>query len=226
MNEVTVSGLVAKSDLRYTGAGTPVLKLRLAGTSEDRPHFLDVTVLGEQAERLADNALGKVLLVKGTVTQRKGQKGTFTNVLARSLRVVPSAQVAEEREAASVNDFTGFGFLAQDPEVRANGKLLRLRVAFNRRTKDGGSEAVFLPVDIWEGGEAFRSLKKGDQVYIEGSLRARTYTTASGEKRFELYVAPRTIRPVAWAGGQEGATTAPKEDKKEVLEEFPEDPPF
>ena len=220
MNEVTVSGLVAKSDLRYTEAGTPVLKLRLAGTSENRPHFLDVTVFGEQAERLADSALGKVFLVKGTVTQRKG---TFTNILARSLRLVTGAQLTEEREAASVNEFSGFGFLAQDPEVRANGKLLRLRVAFNRRTKDGGSGAVFLPVDIWEGGEAFRSLKKGDQVYIEGSLRARTYTTAFG-KRFELYISPRTIRPVAWAGGPNN--TASKECKKEVLEEFPEDLPF
>lgn len=219
MNQVTVSGLVGKVGLRYTETGTPVLRLRLAGTSEDRPHFLDVTVLGKQAERLADNALGKVFLVKGTVTQRKGQKGTFTDVLARSLRLVPNAQLTEEREAASVNEFSGFGFLAQDPEVRANGKLLRLRVAFNRRTKDGGSGAVFLPVDIWEGGEAFRSLKKGDQVYIEGSLRGRTYTTASG-KRFELYIAPRTIRPVAWAGGPTNTAS------KEVLEEFPEDIPF
>lgn len=227
MNTIVLSGtLVEKPDLRYTGSGTAILKIRIGGSGE-RTHYHTITIIGEKAEGLADGLeVGDTILMTGEVSQRKGADGrTYTSILARTVRKVQGTRVEEGREVGAVNHFSGVGFLATDPEERVEGRLVRARVAFNRRTKDG-QEAVFLRVEAWEElGDVLRGLRKGAQVFVEGSLRARTYE-AQGEKRYELYISARSLKPLGWVGAKEASQV--EKASEEAVEDFPppEDLPF
>ncbi len=239
MNQVAVSGtLVQKPDLRYTPKGIAVLRLRIGGAVADedatRSHYLDVTLFGDKAARLADVLdVGATILAMGELTQRQAEGKTYTNLVARSIRAVLSPKVQDGLEQGAVNRFTGIGFLVDDPEVRVEGRLVRARVAFNSRDKNGETHTVFLNVDAWEEvGQELRRLKKGAQVYVEGLVRARAYTAKDGSKRRDVFISARVVRPLTWASGQSEEVRVVEatvnEDSGSWLseDEFPEDLPF
>lgn len=240
MNQVTVSGtLVQKPDLRYTPKGVAVLRLRIggavAGEGAMRSHYLDITLFGDKAARLADVLdVGATILAMGELTQRQAEGKTYTNLVARSIRAVLSPKVQDGLEQGAVNRFTGIGFLVDDPEVRVEGRLLKARVAFNSsRDKNGETRTVFLNVDAWEEvGQELRHLKKGAQVYVEGLVRARAYTAKDGSKRRDVFISARVVRSLAWASGQSEevrmveATANGDSGSWLSDDEFPEDLPF
>ena len=84
------------------------------------------------------------------------------------------------------------GNLTADPELRytQSGKpVTTLRIAANERRKNEAGEWVdgdttYLDAVTWRNAEAIASaLHKGQRVMITGTLKQRSYETATGEKR-------------------------------------------
>ena len=81
-----------------------------------------------------------------------------------------------------------------DPEVRAlegGAKVARLRIAtteriYNRQTQETKEHTEWHTVTLWRGlaDVADRYVRKGSQVYIEGSLRTREWTDKDNNKRY------------------------------------------
>jgi single-strand DNA-binding protein len=104
---------------------------------------------------------------------------------------------------ANLNKVLLIGRLTRDPEVRTfanGGKVAKFGFAVNNRRKNPSTgqwedEPVFLDVDVFNRGEQGRqadlveqSLRKGQQVFIEGHLRLDQWTGQDGQKRQKITV--------------------------------------
>ena len=107
--------------------------------------------------------------------------------------------------AGSVNKVILVGNLGADPEVRtfpSGGKVCNLSIATSERWKDRNTgeqreRTEWHRVAIYsEGlvGIAEQYLRKGSQVYIEGSLETRKWQDQSGQDRYITEVALRGLR--------------------------------
>ena len=92
-----------------------------------------------------------------------------------------------------INKVILIGNVGADPEVRAlegGVKVARLRIAtteriYNRQTQETKEHTEWHNVTLWRNlaDVADRFIRKGSQVYIEGSLRTRDWTDKDGGKR-------------------------------------------
>jgi single-strand DNA-binding protein len=104
---------------------------------------------------------------------------------------------------ANLNKVLLIGRLTRDPEVRTfanGGKVAKFGFAVNNRRKNPSTgewedEPVFLDVDVFNRGEQGRqadlveqSLRKGNQLFIEGHLRLDQWTGTDGQKRQRITV--------------------------------------
>ena len=104
---------------------------------------------------------------------------------------------------ANLNKVMLIGRLTRDPEVRTfsnGGKVAKLGFAVNNRKKDQQSgqwvdDPVFLDVEVFNRGENGRqadlveqSLRKGQQIFIEGHLRMDNWTDKDNNKRSKLVI--------------------------------------
>ncbi len=90
------------------------------------------------------------------------------------------------------------GNVGADPEVRTleNGtKVARVRLAttervFNRQTQEAKEYTEWHTVILWRGlaDVADRFVRKGSQIYVEGSLRSNEWTDSSGAKRVSVEI--------------------------------------
>src|SRR5438094_8780744 len=97
---------------------------------------------------------------------------------------------------ANLNKVRLMGRLTRDPEVRTfanGGKVAKFGFAVNNKRKNPSSgqwedEPVFLDVDAFNRGDSGRqladlveqSLRKGQQIFIEGHLRLGPWTSPDG----------------------------------------------
>ena len=105
---------------------------------------------------------------------------------------------------AGVNKVILLGRLGRDPEVRNfqnGGKVVNLRLATSERYKDreGNQQerTEWHSVAIFNeklGEIAERYLKKGSQVYLEGQLETRKWTTNEGQERYSTEIVLRQFR--------------------------------
>jgi single-strand DNA-binding protein len=132
---------------------------------------------------------------------------------------------------ANLNKVMLIGRLTRDPEVRTfstGGKVAKFGFAVNNRRKNTSSgewedEPVFLEVDAFNRGETGKladrveqSLRKGQQIFIEGHLRFDQWTSQEGQKRSKLtvvvdnfqYLEPRAEGGMGDEGGR-GSRSAP-----------------
>ena len=89
-----------------------------------------------------------------------------------------------------INKVILIGNVGADPEVRAlegGVKVARLRIAtteriYNRQTQETKEHTEWHNVTLWRNlaDVADRFIRKGSQVYIEGSLRTRDWTDKDG----------------------------------------------
>src|SRR5690554_7152393 len=106
MADITLTGNVGSSELRFTQGGKALLSLSVAenhrkrdgnGWADDGTTWWRVTVWERQAEALAEHVhKGDRVIVTGTVRSREwedqeGQKRTAYDVTARHVGVVPKA---------------------------------------------------------------------------------------------------------------------------------------
>lgn len=111
-----------------------------------------------------------------------------------------------------VNKWIGIGALGADPERRATGSgntVTSIRIAINEQWKDRQTgeqkeHTEWVRVKLFGrlGDIAAEYLRKGRQVYIEGSLRTDKYTDKDGNERYTTEVIANEMQML---GGAEGA---------------------
>src|SRR5437879_2008845 len=129
---------------------------------------------------------------------------------------------------ANLNKVMLIGRLTRDPEVRTfanGGKVAKFGFAVNNRRKNMQTgqwedEPVFIDVDVFNRGEQGRqadlveqSLRKGQQIFIEGHLRFEQWTGQDGQKRSRLSVRAdnfQFLEPRADGGNADGANRYPR----------------
>lgn len=97
-----------------------------------------------------------------------------------------------------VNKVILVGNVGIDPEVRtieSGAKVARVRLATTERIYDRQANSTtehteWHTVTLWRGlaDVVDRYVRKGSQIYIEGSLRTREWTDNSGQKRYTTEV--------------------------------------
>lgn len=227
---VVVSGRVTEVDLRYSPAGTAILRVGLAG-EDARPYYLTVKALKERAEAWADRLkTGMPLLAEGTLSQYKTQEGrVYTGILARRLHLVdPEATGASDpdargnvREVPGVNLFVGRGWVVRVEERTPTLVVARVRFQTGGpRDERGYAPSAFVDVKAFD--EVAKDLKKakeGQPLFVQGRLRVDAWEGKDG-KRYDLRVEALFVKPLL-AGREEA-------ERDESLGEFPpeEDLPF
>ena len=103
-----------------------------------------------------------------------------------------------------VNKVILIGNVGMDPEVRAlegGAKVARLRIAtteriYNRQTQTATEHTEWHTVTLWRGlaDVADRYVRKGSQVYIEGSLRTREWTDKDNNKRYATEIVANDMK--------------------------------
>jgi single-strand DNA-binding protein len=128
---------------------------------------------------------------------------------------------------ANLNKVMLIGRLTRDPEVRTfsnGGKVAKFGFAVNNRKKNQQTgqwedDPVFIDAEVFNRGESGRqadlveqSLRKGQQVFLEGHLRMDNWTDKEGQKRSKLLVVIdnfQFLEPRSDSGGAPRTSSAP-----------------
>ncbi|MEZ0347939.1 MAG: single-stranded DNA-binding protein [Thermus sp.] len=229
-----------------------------SGQEREVPWYHRVRLLGRQAEMWGDVLeRGQLLFVEGRLEyrqwERDGEKRSELQVRADFIDPLdPRGRETLEdtrnqpRLRHALNQVVLMGNLTRDPELRYTPQgtaVVRLSLAVNERRRGQGKEANravneerthFVGVQAWRDlAEWAGELKKGDGLLVIGRLVNDSWTSSSGERRFQTRVeALRLERPTrgpAQAGGSRSPMVqAGGVDIDEGLEDFPpeEDLPF
>lgn len=118
-----------------------------------------------------------------------------------------------------INKVILIGNMGADPEVRAlegGTKVARLRIAtteriYNRQTQETKEHTEWHNVTLWRNlaDVADRFIRKGSQVYVEGSLRTRDWTDKDGNKRYTTEIVANDLKML---GRRNDAPTAGNEN--------------
>jgi len=124
----------------------------------------------------------------------------------------------------SVNKVILVGNLGKDPEVRftnSGSAVARFPIAtsevWNDRDGNRQERTEWHNIIVWgkQGEHCGQYLAKGRQVYVEGSIRTRSYDDKSGNKR---YVTEIVAQRIQFLGGGGGTRLAPQADTGGVEE--------
>lgn len=118
-----------------------------------------------------------------------------------------------------INKVILVGNVGADPEIRSlesGTKVARIRLAtteriFNRQTQEAKEHTEWHTVVLWRGlaDVADRFVRKGSQIYIEGTLRSNEWTDKEGNKRYGIEIVANDMKLLGRRG--EGAgTSAPQ----------------
>lgn len=124
----------------------------------------------------------------------------------------------------SVNKVILVGHLGKDAETRytpAGIAVSQFTLATNRRTKDSQTgewkdETDWHRIVLWRNDNLVQYLTKGKQVYLEGSLRTRSWDDKDGQKRYttEVVVDDIILLSGQGAGGGRGEGGYPEESQE------------
>ncbi len=117
-----------------------------------------------------------------------------------------------------INKVIIVGNLGKDPEVRhfeGGSSVAAFSVAtsesyVDKKTNEKVTNTEWHNVALWGGlaGVAEKYLKKGSQVYIEGSLRTRKWQDKDGNDRYTTEIVGRTMKMLG-ARGEGGGSYTP-----------------
>ena len=138
-----------------------------------------------------------------------------------------------------LNSCTISGNLTRDPELRTTPggtSVASLRIASNRRQKDGSGEwidvAGYFDVTVWGGRGEFVAdkLAKGDKVYATGRLEWREWEAQDGSKRQATQIVAENIESPHFfqkaSGGDNGGERAPQSQAPAPSTAADDDIPF
>lgn len=134
----------------------------------------------------------------------------------------------------SVNKVILIGNLGKDPEVRytANGRAVaRFPIAtsdvWNDTDGNRQERTEWHNIIVWgkQGETCAQYLAKGRQVFVEGSIRSRSFDDKNGNKRYITEIVAQRVR---FLGGGGGTRVAPEAEGGQPGESSPgsEAPPF
>jgi single-strand DNA-binding protein len=140
---------------------------------------------------------------------------TINNAGAKLARLF-AAETAAGRRSMSVNKVILIGNLGKDPELRftsTGSAVARFPIAtsevWNDRDGNKQERTEWHNIIVWgkQGESCSQYLAKGRQVFVEGSIRSRSYDDKSGTKRYVTEIVAQRIR---FLGGGGGTRTAPE----------------
>lgn len=124
--------------------------------------------------------------------------------------------------ARGVNKVILIGNLGADPEMKytPTGKeVTTFRIAINRAWRDQGSgelhqETTWLPIVAWGGlaQTVNQYARKGQQVYVEGRLKVRSWDAPDGSKRYATEVVASEVTFLGRKGDRVGLEDGEDED--------------
>lgn len=143
----------------------------------------------------------------------------------------------------SLNKVTLIGNLGADPEVRSTStgsKVANLSLATSRQWKNQSGErqekTEWHRIILWNNkGSGLADIvekycKKGDKIYVEGSIEYRSWQDREGQTRYTTEIIARELILLSGRGGADGgsdsgssprmATTPARKD--ESFDDFPE----
>jgi single-strand DNA-binding protein len=134
---------------------------------------------------------------------------------------------------ASVNKVILIGNLGRDPEVRytAGGTpVANFSMATSERWTDASGDrkerTEWHKIVVWakQAEIVGEYLRKGKQVYVEGSLQTREWTDRDGNKRYTTEVKAQRVQMLGRPGDRETVSAgAPEQEVAEPAAEFNED---
>ncbi len=118
-----------------------------------------------------------------------------------------------------VNKVILVGNVGQDPEVRtieSGAKVARLRLAtterlFDRQANETKEHTEWHTITLWRGlaDVVDRFVRKGSQIYVEGSLRTREWTDKDNQKRYSTEILASDMKLLGRRPeGAQGSVTA------------------
>jgi single-strand DNA-binding protein len=139
-----------------------------------------------------------------------------------------------------INKVIAIGTLGADPETRYTpngGAITNIRIAVNESWKDKHTgekqeRTEWLRVVLFGklGEIAGEYLKKGRQVYIEGSLRTNKYTDKDGIERYSTDIVANEMQMLGSGDGERRTRSAPPQQESKSAppqDSFEDDPiPF
>ena len=119
-----------------------------------------------------------------------------------------------------INKVILVGNVGADPEIRtleSGTKVARIRLAtternYNRQTQETKEYTEWHTVVLWSGlaDVADKYVRKGSQIYIEGSLRSNEWTDKEGGKRYGVEIIAREMKLLGRREGAGAGTPAPQ----------------
>lgn len=118
-----------------------------------------------------------------------------------------------------INKVILVGNVGADPEVRtleSGVKTARVRLAtteriFNRQTQENTEHTEWHTVTLWRGlaDVVDKYVRKGSQIYVEGSLRTREWQDQQGNRRFSTEIQAAELKLLGRRGdGQQGGQSS------------------
>ena len=117
-----------------------------------------------------------------------------------------------------VNKVILVGNVGLDPEVRSletGVKVARVRLAtseriFNRQTNETTEHTEWHTLIMWRNlaETVDRFVRKGSQIYVEGSLRTREWTDKDNQKRYTTEILADNMQLLGSRGDGQGAAPA------------------
>lgn len=139
----------------------------------------------------------------------------------------------------SVNKVILVGNLGKDPEVRytnSGSPVARFSLAtsevWNDRDGNRQERTEWHNVVVWgkQGEHCGQYLAKGRQVYVEGSIRTRSYDDKSGNKRYVTEVVAQRVQFLGGGGGtrlaQQTDSAPPDDGQSGAQPPIDDDVPF
>lgn len=127
-----------------------------------------------------------------------------------------------------INKVILVGRVGVDPEFKAlpdGGKVARLKLAtsekvYNRESNTSQEYTEWHTITMWSNLAEIvdKWVKKGDLLYIEGTLRTREYTDREGVKRYTTEVVARELKML---GGNRQQTATPQAEAQPTPEVAP-----
>ena len=116
----------------------------------------------------------------------------------------------------SVNKVIMIGTIGKDAETKSTSggsTVSNFSLATNRRVKDSGSgdykeETDWHNIVLWNNDAVAQYLQKGKQVYLEGSIRTRSYDDKEGNKRYVTEIMANEI-VLLGGGAKDSGSQAP-----------------
>jgi single-strand DNA-binding protein len=111
-----------------------------------------------------------------------------------------------------INKVILVGNVGADPEIRSlesGVKVARLRLAtteriYNRQTQETKEHTEWHTIVLWRGLADIvdKYVRKGSQIYIEGSLRSNEWTDKEGNKRYGMEIVANDLKLLGRRGGE------------------------